>query len=477
MFKKLSLTIFKKEFSYLVGSAIMFTALFFLLFVLYIAKEIFIYYSDSDSMLLPKSVLVVDTNLSETYETLKQHNIPLDTVLLARIKNIPDLSVYSHINQQNTLAKDFTLISFDIRADEKIQVSCQGRVQELKLLDISLKHHKNWIFKTQKLKNCERKSEVTLITKESNIKMQLKRNRRYGELLYRSTAETDKILYPYLIALQERLFLKYIPYSKYFTDAKHNYTKETKEHSKMLNSLFSIIFAHTKRRIMVNHLAYTHFTDYKKIPFSISATLNADEEKDYTVVDELPIDIRNTKKDFNAHLIVANLSSIADAKYDETVIFCKKPLPLSSIFKRATLIERKDFLSVQKSAAASINQIIYVVTFLLFLLMFALINSFTSRNYALYQNILATLLFYGFRFKITTAVLFVLFSLSVFISYILSYFLLSEVNAIFNLYYVDMVHFEFEYRYLVLFFILSLVAAYAIEQHNQKKLINKATGR
>ncbi len=468
--------IIKNETSYLLSSMIMFTSLFFILFILFMSKEIFIHYSDSNSMLLPKSLIVIDADLKSVKKTLAENAISQDSLLIAQSKNYPDLAIYSNINGQKSLPKKFTLLSFDIQNSTELTFECNDKREEVKLLDISLKRHKNWVFKVNKLSSCQAKSDLYLITKNSKIKMKLKRNSSYAKIVYKANIETDKLIYPFLINLEEKLFLHYFAYSKYFVSLDSKLSKETQEHAKMLNSLFKIIFAKKRERALLNHEAYTFLTAYKKIPFTITP-LNKEFTKSITILDELALNITNDKSSFSKYLIIANLSSFKNIHYDKTVIFCKKDSINPNIFSKAIKINREDFHTVQQSSSLKINTTIFVTLFILFILMLALINSFVSRNYKLYQATFSILIFHGFRFKIVTFILALLLFTTLLLSYLLSTFLLNEVNCIFNLYYVDLIRLNFEYNYIVGFFILSIIASYLYESKAQNNIINKAKGR
>jgi len=144
------------------------------------SKEIFIHYSDSNSMLLPKSMIVVEDDLNVVYETLKKNNIPKESLLFAQVKNYEELSIFSNINGQKSLPKSFTLLSFDIQTDKKITIECNNQREDVKILDIALKRHKDWVFKTEKLSFCKAIENVTLILENTKIKMSLKRNETYA---------------------------------------------------------------------------------------------------------------------------------------------------------------------------------------------------------------------------------------------------------------------------------------------------------
>ena len=440
------------------------------------SKEIFIHYSDSNSMLLPKSILVVDDNLSQIHKILKTQNISQDDVTLAKVKNYKNLSIFCNINGEKSFPKDFTLLSFDIPSDKKITIECDNKREEVKILDIALKHHKDWVFKTEKLSYCKAKEDVLLVTPNAKIKMTLKRNKTYAKLLYKSDKSMDKLLYPYLIHLEESLFVNYFAYSKFFVSQESKLTKEAQEHAKMLNSLFKIIFAKKRQRILLNHQSYSFLTAYKKIPFSITP-LNKEYQKSLTVLDEVGLNITNTKIPFHNNLILSNLSSLPNINYDKSLIFCKKAALSKTLFSHAIEIKRSDFNTVKQSASIKINTTIYLTVFILFILMLALINSFISRNYKLYNATFSILIFHGFHFKIVTLLLTTLLLATLFLAYLISAILLNEVNTIFNLYYVDLIRLNFEYNYIFGFFILSIVVSYIYESKAQKSIIHKAKGR
>lgn len=468
--------IIKNETSYLLNSMIMFTSLFFILFILFMSKEIFIHYSDSNSMLLPKSMIVVDDNLSLVYETLSKNSISKEGLLFGAVKNYEELAVYSNINGQKSLPKSFTLLSFDIQTDKKITIECNNQREDVKILDIALKRHKDWVFKVKKLSFCKAKEDVTLITQNSEIKMRLKRNETYAKLIYKADEDTDKLLYPFLIDLEEELFINYFAYSKFFVSQKSKLSKEAQEHAKMLNSLFKLSFAKHRQRVLLNHDAYTFLTEYKKIPFSIMP-LHSDYQKNITVLDELALNITNDKVPFHEYLLIANLSTLKDIKYDKTVIFCiDKELDIS-LFTNATKIYRDEFQTVKQSASFKINTTIYLILSILFVLMLALIKSFLSRNYKLYKSTFDILIFHGFNFKVATLILTLILSVSFTLAYLISTILLHEVNTIFNLYYVDLIRLNFEYGYIVGFFAMGIFASYLYELKAQNDILNKAKGR
>lgn len=454
----------------------MFTSLFFILFILFMSKEIFIHYSDSNSMLLPKSILVVDDNLSEIHTILKAQNISQDDVTLAKVKNYKNLSIFCNINGQKSLPKDFTLLSFDIPSDKKIIIECDNKREEVKILDIALKRHKDWVFKTEKLSYCKAKENVLLVMPNTTLKMVLKRNKTYAKLLYKSDKSNDKLLYPYLIHLEESLFVNYFAYSKFFVSQDSKLTKEAQEHAKMLNSLFKIIFAKKRQRILLNHESYSFLTEYKKIPFNMTP-LNKEYKKSLTALDELALNITNTKRPFYDYLLLTNLSALPNVHYDKSLIFCKKQTIEKTLFSNAIEIRREDFNTVKQSASMKINTTIYTTLFVLFILMLALINSFISRNYKLYKATFSILIFHGFHFKIVTLLLATLLSVTLLLAYFISTILLNEVNSIFNLYYVDLIRLHFEYNYIFGFFILSIVVSYIYESKAQQRIINKAKGR
>jgi len=440
------------------------------------SKEIFIHYSDSNSMLLPKSMIVVQDDLSAVYKTLKKNNISKESLLFAQVKNYENLSIFSNINGQKSLPKNFTLLSFDIQADKKITIECNNQREDVKILDIALKRHKDWVFKVKKLSFCKAKEDVTLITPNSEIKMRLKRNETYAKLIYKANETTDKLFYPFLIDLEEELFINYFAYSKFFVSQKSKLSKETQEHAKMLNSLFKLTFAKQRQRFLLNHEAYTFLTEYKKIPFSITP-LNSDYKRVLTILDELALNITNDRVLFHENLLLANLSSIKDIKYDKTLIFCRDTELDTSIFENATKIYREEFQTVKQSASLKINMTIYMTLYILFILMLALIKSFISRNYKLYKSTFDILVFHGFHFKIATLILTIMLLLSFVLAYIISTLLLHEVNTIFNLYYVDLIRLNFEYVYIVIFFAMGIVASYMYELKALRDIINKAKGR
>jgi hypothetical protein len=440
------------------------------------SKEIFIHYSDSNSMLLPKSMIVVEDDLNVVYETLKKNNISKESLLFAQVKNYEELSIFSNINGQKSLPKSFTLLSFDIQTDKKITIECNNQREDVKILDIALKRHKDWVFKAEKLSFCKAKENVTLILENTKIKMSLKRNETYAKLIYKADTATDRLFYPFLIDLEEELFINYFAYSKFFISQKSKLSKETQEHAKMLNSLFKLIFAKHRQRGLLNHEAYTFLTEYKKIPFSITP-LHSDYKRALTVLDELALNITNDKVLFHKNLLLANLSSLKDIKYDKTVIFSKDTKIDESIFQNATKIYRDEFQTVKQSASLKINMTIYATLYILFILMLALIKSFISRNYKLYKSTFDILVFHGFNFKIATLILTFMLLLSFVLAYIISTLLLHEVNAIFNLYYVDLIRLNFEYIYIVGFFAMGIVASYLYELKALSNIINKAKGR
>jgi len=141
--------VLKNEILYLLNSMVMFITLFFTLFVLFMSKTIFTYYSDMDSMLLPDSMVITDDNLSLVYETLKKHGISKEGLLFLVVKNYEDLAIYSNINREKTLPKNFTLLSFDMQTDAKITIECNGEREDVKILDIILKRQRDWIFKIE----------------------------------------------------------------------------------------------------------------------------------------------------------------------------------------------------------------------------------------------------------------------------------------------------------------------------------------
>lgn len=472
----LFLRILKNETSYLLSSLVMFTSLFFILFILFMSKEIFIHYSDSNSMLLPKSIIVVDEDINSVNQILQKNNISKKTLLLGEIKNYEDLAIFSNINGAKSLPKAFTLLSFEIQQNAKILLECKQKQEEVSILDITLKRHKDWVFKVQRLSHCEVKERVTLITKDARIPLVLKKNKSYAKLIYKANIDTDKIFYPFLISLEEKLFMNYFAYSKYFVSQNSKLSKETQEHAKMLNSLFKIIFAKSRQRALLNHEAYTFLTEYKKIPFSITP-LNHDYTKSLIVLDELALNINNDKVPFYENLIVTNLSSLQKIDYDKTLIFCQDTIVNPKLFTNSIKILRDDFDTVKQSASVKINTSIYIILSILFILMLALLNSFISRNYKLYKETFSILIFHGFHFKIATFILSILLLTTLIVSYLISTILLNQVNNIFDLYYVDLIRLNFEYNYILGFFILSIVASYLYETKAQNDIINKAKGR
>jgi len=472
----LFMRILKNETSYLLSSMIMFTSLFFILFILFISKEIFIHYSDSNSMLLPKKLIVLEQSLPKVHEILKANNISEKNLLFAQIKNYKELSIYSNINRQKSLPKDFTLLSFDIKKDPKVIIECKGKREEVSILDISLKRHKDWIFKLEKLSHCKAKEKLFLITPNASIEMKLKKNKSYAKLEYKAHLDTDKLLYPFLINLEESLFVNYFAYSKFFVSKNCTFSKETQEHAKMLNSLFKIIFANARRRALVNHESYTFLTEYKKIPFTIMP-LTDDFKNPLTVLDELALNITNDITPFYEQLIIIDKKSLKNVHYDKTLIFCKEGIFNENIFKNAIKIDRKDFNTVKKSSSAKINITIYVTVFILFILMLALMNSFVTRNYKLYKETFSILIFHGYHFKMVTFLLSFILVVTLLIAYVITFLLLNEVNNIFDLYYVDLIRLNFEYNYILGFFILSIIASYLYELKAQNDIINKAKGR
>ena len=150
---------------------------------------------------------------------------------------------------------------------------------------------------------------------------------------------------------------------------------------------------------------------------------------------------------------------------------------LTGSIKDATKIYRDEFQTVKQSASLKINMTIYVTLYILFILMLALIKSFISRNYKLYKSTFDILVFHGFNFKIATLILTFMLLLSFVLAYIISTLLLHEVNAIFNLYYVDLIRLNFEYIYIVGFFAMGIVASYLYELKALSNIINKAKGR
>lgn len=472
----LLLRVLKNEISYLTSALIMFTALFFILFALFTNKEIFIHYSDSNSMLLPKSIIVVDDTLENVNKTLQKNNISKKNLLLAESKNYKDLSIYININGEKSLPKNFTLLSFEINKKAKLTFECHGERAEVNILDIVLKHQKDWIFKTQKLSHCKRKEEIYLIVQDSKIKMKLKKNKTYAKLEYTADINSDKLLYPYLINLEESLFLNYFAYSKFFIAKSTTLSKETQEHAKMLNSLFKIIFAKARKRVLLNHESYSFLTEYKKIPFTIKA-LHSDFHSATTVLDELALNITNEKTLFYKQLLIANSALLKGVTYDKVLIFSKDDTIDEQIFTNAIKIDRSDFDTVKQSSSKKINLTIYITLFILFILMLALINSFITRNYKLYKETFSILIFHGFNFKIVTFILSVILFISFTAAYIITLLLLNEVNNIFDLYYVDLIRLNFEYNYIIMFFALSIISSYLYELKAQTKIINKAKGR
>lgn len=476
MFKSLQIKLLKRviknEVSYLLSSTIVFISLFFILFVLFLGKEIFIHYSDTKSMLLPQSMLYVEKELGDVYKTLSKNGISKKDVLVARVKNYKDLSIYSNINGGKSLPKHFTLLSFDIETKRILTLECSNIKQEVELKGLGLKQRKNWVFKTQKLEKCPLKSRVKLTTESGEVELTLQRNSKWATLIYKSDKRSDKIFYPYLIKLEESFFMNYFAYSKFFVDTKKLLTKETQEHSKMLHSLFRLIFAQTKQKCMLNHEAYSFLTEYKKIPFSI-LPISDEYTKSMTVVDELPLNIKNDLVLFYSNLIITNLNSVQNIDYDGTLLFFKEKTPSKSLFKDAITIEREAFLTVQESRSFEINIIIYTTTFILFILMLALIKSFISRTYKRYYDRFALLIFYGFRVKIVTLLFTFSLMVSVVFSYILTELLFTQVNQIFNLYYVDLMNLDFEYSYITVFFLLSIVFSYFDETKRQENIANK----
>jgi len=132
--------------------------------------------------------------------------------------------------------------------------------------------------------------------------MELKSRKAYGKLIYKADANSDKIFYPFLIDLEEKFFVKYFAYSKFFLLQDSERTKEAQEHAKMLSSLFRLIFAKQRERVIVNHETYSFLTEYKKISFRVKP-LHGDYKKSITVLDEMALNIVNDKVAFYDYLL------------------------------------------------------------------------------------------------------------------------------------------------------------------------------
>jgi hypothetical protein len=232
-----------------------------------------------------------------------------------------------------------------------------------------------------------------------------------------------------------------------------------------------VIFAQKRKRVLLNHEAYSFLTEYKKIFFRI--TPQTEDLGSMIVVDQLPLNLANTKVDFGNKLLLMTTTMPNTIEYDKSVIFCKNSQIDPHLFHNPIVIEREDFLSLQNNARSSVERIVFGAFGVLFLLMVALVRSFVTRNYKLYKRSFEILHFYGYDFKIVSLVLGFVMLISGAIATLILEYLIGKINAIFDLYYVDLIFLAIDYTSLVVFFVAGLSIAYLYEARALNKINKK----
>lgn len=443
--------------------------------MLFTTKKIFAYYSNEDSILLPQELLYVKQPLSQVKEKLSHSFIPTEQLLLASIKNYKQLSIVNLKNAQKSLPKDYTFLAFDMKKEHQLHLVCDGKNVTTPLRNISLRYNKkDWTFTTSPLA-CSSKTTVDLITDEGVFPLKLKSNTaKKAKLIYKSTKKKDAAFYRYLIHIEESIFIHYVPYSKMFPSMDAKLSKEAQVHSKMLHSLFGIIFSRNKQRILMNHSAYNFLIDYKKV-LSRLQIQNQDFKGIQTLIDEIGLQLENDKMQISKYLIIANRSAYQDIEYDATLIFSNTP-QVNTLFPNAITIKKNDFHSVQHNISTQITSISYVMAFILLILFIALVHSFITRLYKRYKPLFTTLVFYGFDIKVLTLLLTILTILSISIASLIHSLLLQKINSIFNTYYVDLIQINVQTTYLLFIAICAIIYAYIYESKVQKKLFFDTKG-
>ncbi|SFV58736.1 hypothetical protein MNB_SM-7-1381 [hydrothermal vent metagenome] len=470
---KLLKHILKKEFLYLLNTFLMLTALFFILMLLFIGKEIFISYADTKRMLLPTAMIMTKESLTSVYQKLQEHNVSKESVLVAKVKNYKDLSIINEINKKRSIPKNFTLIAFDIKPDIYLQVMCHQKEERVKVLDIALRRHKDWIFKFSKLHNCHKKESVKLITSKGNISMKLLRNGRYAKLLYRDDKKQNHILYPFLIQLEQKLFLPYVAYSKFFQLQNQKLSIEAKEHAKMLNSFFKVIFAKSRKRMLLNSEAYSYLIEYKKIPFNARA-VHKDFRDSFVVLDEIPLDLKNEKIHLYDKLMLINLSSLSDIEYDATLLFLRDLSIKPSWFQDSIVVSKQEFRIIKEGISQKVTIAIYIVVFGLIIFMIMILKRFALRNLRRYREIFINFLFYAHEIRAITLIMSMLLLFAFLSALGLISLLIAKIDAIFYIYYIDLIPLDAYYiLYMLVIVLFGIGVSYYFESRLLDKLIKK----
>ena len=478
LLKKIFYGFLNKEKYYLLSAFLILGAIYFILYVLLLSKDIYLHYTNGSLVLLPKKIVVVPTEkLQSVTKAMKNHNISKKDFIVCGVKNYDNIALHKLKYTQDIKlipsAYTFLMLNIDFPI---LNGKCKNKKYTLAVKDISFHRRRRWYIKTEPI-NIVAKYFYVFIKKNQYLKLKIiKNNYKYTLLSYTPNIQEDKLFYPFLISLINDNFLNFYPSSQYLSYKNRSITttENTKMYAKMLENMFGVIFSNKRRiRVLSNIEAYKYLTNYDGIYLRFLLKDNQNLYKMF-VLDKIPFAIPNIA-DIKSKIFIGNMKSFKNISYDKYILFIKKDINLSFL-KGYKTFTQKEIIPKLYSLNSEVHLIIIAIVGVLLILLISIVISFLSRLYNLYELILKTFLFYGYSIKVLFLMLSTTLILSMLFALVNVEILLSCLNDIFYQYYLNQIKLEIDYNSILIILIVVLVVAYIYESYLQQKVLEKYKG-
>ena len=467
--KLLQTTLMQQKY-YIFGTLVMFVALYFILFSLYLSQDVLGYYANTKTTILPYKTVVLPPD-STPEKSLADAGVDPESYRVVHMKNFENLCFTNSYNTNKTLPKNFTLFCVDTPKNQTLQLQHNKKNITKKLTNIQLKRHKDWVFTIEPTKELTRGDTLWLLTPTHRYKLKVVfSSSRKTKLLYKGVATAESALYRYLIDLEQKLFLPFVAYSKYVATKDTAISVEAKMYAKMLHALFGVAFAKKRPKVLLNQEGFDFFSSFSKISIFLKP-VERSFSKRFIVLDSYPVALKNNSFKVYSKQIVASSAAYKNLHYDKTLVFCTTDEAAQLLGGKH--LEQKEYVAYAKNLYFAITATLVVVTVLLFLLVVMLSESFMARNYNFYKEKFDFLLFYAQSTPILTIILAIIMFVALLLSFGGVVMLLATINEIFYLYYLDAIPCNIAYGYVMLFFGASVGVAYFKERKYQKKILQK----
>ena len=463
--------IVKKEAVTLLIALLIFTALFFVLFVVHFSKELYIEYYDTKRAYLPAYIIQTPYSYEKLKTQIQNHQIPESDYLIASVKTLPKAQAFISSSQASILPKGYTLLALHFDRKLSLDLECKDKEVKVDVRSVYANRKGGWQFKTQPLDECKKHRDLFLLTPYGKIHLINKRTTsRYTKLVYKAKKEDVERFYSFLISLAKQHFLGYNPADRY-TLASKDIHPVVALHTKMLKDIFSLMLL--KKCSLANDEAF----EYLGEDFSSRFHLRLKDkgfDKDFSVIGVLPFSPANLKG-IEKNILFVNADYIEESDELGSFLFVKNP-ERDFDFIPGDRVDKIDMSPAYKKIKQQVNIVIFGVDIVLFLFGAMIVYYFVNHIYSKYDKLFRITLLYGKRSVFATAMLFGIFVLGVTSADALGKLLVSQINDIFYVYYVDFIGYEPDMLLIVVSVLVLSVASFFIERYLQTKLAKNYRG-